>query len=124
MQKVVSVNFWLIFSRDSGVIENPPQPCPVTKSLLKRVKVNLGKIVICANDQEETAKIEGRQPECQEELIKSCMETRLEQSDMPYDSVVINRPRYSDFHISSDIVQHKGWEEVLLRKLNGKKAGG
>ena len=123
--KTVSVNFWLIFDRDNnGVVEGSPQPRPVTKDFLKRVKGNQGKIVVCANDHDETEKIEGRAPEYQEELIKSCMETRLEQSDMPFDSVVINRPRYSDFHISSDIVQHKGWEDVLLGKLKGKKTGG
>jgi predicted HAD superfamily phosphohydrolase YqeG len=60
--KVVSVNFWLIFDRDNEMVESSPQPHPVTKNFLEKVKGNQGKIVVCANDQEETAKIEGRQP--------------------------------------------------------------
>jgi predicted HAD superfamily phosphohydrolase YqeG len=60
--KVVSVNFWLIFDRDNEMVESSPQPRPVTKNFLEKVKGNQGKIVVCANDQEETAKIEGRQP--------------------------------------------------------------
>lgn len=118
--KTVSVNFWLIFDRNNnGVVEG--SPLPVTKDLLERVKGTQGKIVVCANDYDKPAEIEGRAPEFQEDLIKACMSERLKKSEIPFDDVVINRPRYSDFHINREVTEFKDWEKVLLKKLRGKK---
>lgn len=123
--KTVSVNYWLIFARDSEIVEgSPPQPRPVTKSFLNKVKANQGKIVVCASDNDEATQLEGRAPEYQEAYIKACMEQALKKGDIPFDSVALGCPKYSDFHISSDIVKYKNWQEVLITKLKSGKTGG
>ena len=122
--KTVSVNYWLIFDGDNDIAEDsPPQPRPVSKDFLNKVKASQGKIVVCASDNDEAKQLEGRSPEFQEMFIKSCMEEALKKGDMPFDSVALGRPQYSDFHISSDIVKYKNWQEVLIKKLRGKGGG-
>ena len=121
--KTLSIPFWSIFSRDDELVLERSQPKPpVTKEFLEKVKGTQSKIHIYAHP--EPIKIEGRAPDFQIEIILASMEERLKRESIPYDEVMISRPKYADVHLNSEITEMKGWEEVLLRKLEGKKAGG
>ena len=120
--KTLSIPFWSIFNRDDELVSTPQPKPPVTREFLKKVQGTQSKIHIYAHP--EAVKIEGRAPDFQIEIIKAAMEERLKNEKIPYDEVMISRPKYADVHLNSEITEMKGWEEVLLRKLNGKKTGG
>jgi len=115
--KRVSINFWMIFDRnDDGVVESTPQPRPVSKDLLKKVRANQGKILIYANQDPEPARIEGREPEFQKEIIFQAMRERLDKAGIPFFEVAIDKP-YAEININEKIIEHVGWEKILIDKL-------
>lgn len=120
--KTLSIPFWSIFNRDDELVETPRPRPPVTKEFLEKVQGTQSKIHIYAHP--EPVKIEGRAPDFQIEIIKAAMEERLKKEGIPYDEVMISRPKYADVHLNHEITEHRGWEDVLLKKLNGKKTGG
>lgn len=121
--KTVAVNFWLIFNRDDEMVETPrPQP-PVTKELLKKIHGTQSKIHVYAHQGPEPVRVEGRSPDFQIEIIKAAMEERLRKEEIPYDEVMIEKPKYADVHLNSEITEHVNWENVLLGKLMPGKTG-
>lgn len=119
--KTISIPFWSIFNRDNELIETPRPKPPVTKEFLEKVQGRQCKVHIYAHP--EPIKIEGKAPDFQIEIILAAMEERLKKESIPYDQVEISRPKYADIHLNSDITQMQGWQEVLLKKLNGKTGG-
>ena len=120
--KRISINFWMIFDKNENGGDSPEQR-PVSKEFLKNLQGLQTKVYIFADDGPPPAKIEGRAPEFQKEIILQAMRERLDAEDMPYSGVAIDRP-YAEINLDRKITQHMNWEEVLLKKLNGKKAGG
>ena len=118
--KTMSIPFWSIFNRHDELVETSQPKPPVSKKFLERVKGRQCRVHVYAHS--EPIKIEGRAPDFQIEIILAAMEERLKAEGIPYDEVMISRPKYAEIHLNRDITEMKGWEEVLLRKLNGKKA--
>jgi len=119
MSKKISIHFWSIFNRYEEAKESPSSPQKrVTKDLLEKID-NAGAKVVVYSDNYPHSKIEGEGPvpSFQKELIKAAMEERMKQSDMPYDEVVIDKPKDVDLDIDYEITEHKNWEKVLLDKL-------
>lgn len=115
--KRVSVNFWMIFGKnENGGDESSPQPCPVSAEFLKKLQGKQVKLFVYANEGPEPAKVEGRVPEFQLEIVKSLMESRLDKAGVPYDEVSIERP-FAEVHVNRNITQHENWESLLLNKL-------
>lgn len=122
MSKKVGVYFWSIFNRYEKATEIPDSPRKDEKTkvrdFLKKVGDTEAEIIVYANDYTPSpARIEGKEPEFQKEIIKLAMEERMKNSDIPFDETTIDKPKDTDIDISYKVTEHKNWESVLLKKL-------
>ena len=123
--KRISVCYWMIFNRnDDGVADDSPRPQPpVSKAFLKKLPGNQIKLYVYANEGPEPARVEGKEPEFQKDVVLLAMEERLNQGGIPFDEVYLEKP-YAEICINRNVTQHKNWESVLFKKLGGKKSRG
>lgn len=122
MSKKIGVYFWSIFDRYEGGEESPvtseKNPRAKVRDFLSKAKNTEAEIIVYANDYTpQPARIEGRAPEFQKEIIKAAMEERMKNSDIPFDETTIDKPKDMDIDISHKVTEHKNWETVLLKKL-------
>lgn len=122
MSKKISVHFWSLFDQygedkptTSGAKEEDSNRTKV-KDFLGKISATENKTVVYANHDMD-ARVEGREPDFQKEIIKACMEEKMKNSDIPFDEVVFNKPKDTDIDISYKVTEHKNWESVLLKKL-------
>lgn len=122
MSKKISVHFWSLFDRygeDAPTTKGPKEEDSnrtKVKDFLGKISATENKTVVYAND-DMGARVEGREPDFQKEIIKACMEEKMKNSDIPFDEVVFNKPKDTDIDISYGVTEHKNWESVLLKKL-------
>ena len=124
MSKKIGVYFWSIFDRYEKATEVPDSSGrddkAKVKDFLKKAADTEAEIVVYANDfTPQPARIEGREPEFQKEIIMAAMEERMKNSDIPFDETVVNKPKDTDIDISYKVTEHQNWETVLLKKLKG-----
>jgi len=124
MSKKISVHFWSLFDRYGEDMPKSPGSKEEDSNRTK-VKDFLGKIsdtenktIVYAND-DMGARVEGREPDFQKEVVRACMEEKMKNSDIPFDEVVFNKPKDTDIDINYGVTEHKNWESVLLKKLKG-----
>ena len=124
MSKKISVHFWSLFDRydedkptTSGEKEEDKTRVKV-KDFLEKISPTENKTVVYAN-YDMDARVEGKEPEFQKEIIRACMEEKMKNGDIPFDEVVFSKPKDTDIDISYKVTEHKNWESVLLKKLKG-----
>ena len=122
MSKKIGVYFWSIFDRYEGgeerAVTSEKNPRLKVRDFLKKAQGTEAEIVVYANDYTpQPARIEGREPEFQKEIIKAAMEEKMKQSEIPFDETAINKPKDMDIDINHKVTEHKNWESVLLKKL-------
>jgi len=124
MSKKISVHFWSLFNRyeddqpASPGSRNEDKNRTKVKDLLEKISDTENKTVVYAND-DMGARVEGREPDFQKEVVRACMEEKMKNSDIPFDEVVFNKPKDTDIDINYGVTEHKNWESVLLKKLKG-----
>lgn len=126
MSKKIGVCYWSIFNRYSGseVAEKSPGDSEKdertkVRDFLKKVKDTEAEIIVYANEYDTPARIEGKEPEFQKEIIKAAMEERMKQDKVPFDKTTVDKPKDIDIEISYKITEHENWENILLDKLKG-----
>jgi len=126
MSKKIGVHFWSIFNRYSGseVVEKSPGDSEKdertkVRDFLKKVEDTEAEIIVYANEYDSPARIEGKEPEFQKEIIKAAMEERMKQDKVSFDKTTVDKPKDIDIDISYKITEHKNWENILLDKLKG-----
>jgi len=117
MSKKVSINFWSIFDRYKESKESPVRAKRVSKDLLEKIDKTGSKIVVYMDSSVIRPNGDEVEPKFQDMLIKAIMKARLEKNNMPFDEVVIDKPKDTDIEIDYKITEHENWESVLIDKL-------
>ena len=124
MAKNVAINFWSIFSRyeDENKKARPSiDEDLVSLGLLKKIQSTGSKVIVFSEKPMEVENEGGRvEPEFQQMFIEAVMKKRLEDKEMPYDTVSYGKPKDIDIEIDYKIREHKNWESVLIDKLEEK----
>ena len=123
MTKNVAINFWSIFNRYENEKTDGPKINEdlISPGLLKRIQSTGSKVIVFDEKPMEPTTEGGRvEPEFQEMFIEAIMKKRLEDSNMPFDTVSYGKPKDIDIEIGYKIKEHKNWESVLIDKLKEK----
>lgn len=92
----------------------------IDKSVINKIQDAGHQVVIYADSHGILREGEKEEPDFQKSFIKSIVEQKLKDKNIPYDSVQYDNSGL-DIDLNYDVLKYKNWEGVLLSALKSTK---